>query len=95
MSKLPDFQSEAELIEWFDTHDTGLYMADMEAADEEFLVQLSEWPTRPVDLRLRSDFFKAIESVAAQHGIPYQLLMQRWLREKLTQEAPELLPHHA
>lgn len=91
MPKLPEFQTEKELVEWFDTHDTGSYMDELEPADQEFPVILTGWPTRPVDLRLRTDFFAAIETLAERRGIPYQLLIQRWLREKLNQEAPELL----
>ena len=95
MPKLPDFQTEEELIKWFDSHDTGPYMDEMEPTDQEFSVILTEFATRPVDLRLRADFLTAIETLAAQRGIPYQMLIQSWLREKLAQEAPNLLPHHA
>jgi predicted DNA binding CopG/RHH family protein len=41
---------------------------------------------------LRTDFLEAIETLVERRGVPYQLLIQRWLREKLVQEAPELLP---
>jgi predicted DNA binding CopG/RHH family protein len=91
MPKLPDFQSDEELIAWFDSHDTADYMDDMEAADQEFPVVHSFFPTSPVDLRLRTDFLEAIETVAQRRGIPYQLLLQHWLREKLAQEAPDLV----
>ncbi|MFN8492478.1 MAG: CopG family antitoxin [Caldilineaceae bacterium] len=83
MPKLPDFQSDEELINWFDTHDTSDYIADMEPADQEFPVIRTIFPTSPVDLRLRTDFLAAIETLANRQGIPYQMLIQRWLREKL------------
>lgn len=41
---------------------------------------------------LRTDFLEAIETLVERRGVPYQLLIQRWLCEKLVQEAPELLP---
>ncbi len=94
MPKLPEFQSDEDLIEWFDTHDTADYIADMEPADQGFPVIRTVFPTSPVDLRLRTDFLAAIETLATRQGVPYQLLLQRWLREKLAQEAPDLL-HHA
>ncbi|MDQ3248750.1 MAG: BrnA antitoxin family protein [Chloroflexota bacterium] len=92
MPKLPDFQTEEELITWFDNHDTGSYMAEMEPADQVFPVTLTEFPTRPLDLRLRTDFLVAIETLAARRGVPYQRLIQTWLVERLNQEAPDLLP---
>ena len=91
MPKLPEFQSDEELITWFDSHDTADYMADMEPADQEFPVIRTMFPTSPVDLRLRTDFLIAIKTLAQRRGIPYQLLIQHWLREKLSQEAPDLL----
>ncbi|MCE7983660.1 MAG: hypothetical protein DYG89_21000 [Caldilinea sp. CFX5] len=93
MPKLPTFQSDEELIDWFDNHDTGPYMDEMEPADEEFSVILTEFHTSPVDLRLRTDLLVAIEALAERRGIPYQRLMQIWLFNMLRQEAPDLLPH--
>lgn len=92
MPKLPDFQSDEELINWFDTHDTSDYLDEMETVEKDFVVIRTPFLTSPVDLHLRSDFFHAIETLADRRGIPYQLLIQTWLKEKLAQEAPELLP---
>lgn len=92
MPKLPISQSDEELIDWFDNHDTDSYMAEMEPADEEFPVILTEFPTRPVDLRLRTDVLVAIETLAERRVVPYQRLMQIWLLDMLRQEAPDLLP---
>ena len=91
MPKLPDFQSDEELIAWFDRHDTADYIDDMEEADQEFPVIRTHFPTSPVDLRVRTDFLDAIETLAQRRGIPYQRLLQDWLREKLAQEAPDLV----
>ena len=91
MPKLPEFQSDEELIAWFDSHDTADYINDMEPADQEFSVTRPMFPTSPVDLRLRTDFLDAIETIAQRRGIPYQRLLQQWLQEKLAQEAPDLV----
>ena len=91
MSKLPNLTTDKEVTTWFDTHDTPDYIDEMEMADEIFPVIRTEFTTHPLDLRLRTDFLDAIETLAEQRGIPYQLLIQRWLREKLVQKAPELL----
>jgi hypothetical protein len=95
MPKLPDFPTDEELVAWFDSHDTAEYIDEMEPADQEFPVILTEFPTRPVDLRLRADFLAAIEVLAERRGVPYLRLMQVWLLEKLRQEAPDLVPQSA
>lgn len=93
MPKLPTFQTDEELIAWVDSHDTAPYMDEMEPADQEFHFIRTEFPTRPLDVRLRTDFVAAIESLAERRGVPYQYLIQTWLLERLRQEAPDLLPH--
>ncbi len=67
-------------------------MDDMEEAGEKFEVARTAFVTRPMDVRLRSDYFEALQAVAERKGVPYQILVQTWLLEKLNQEAPELLP---
>ncbi len=91
MLELPDFKSDEEAAAWFDTHDTAVYMGSMEEATETFDVERTPFPTKPMDVRLRADFLEAIQQAAEREGIPYQMLVQRWLREKLSQEAPDLL----
>lgn len=92
MPKLPKFKSDEEIAAWFDTHDSASYMDDMEETEEKFEVVRTIFVTRPVDVRLRSDYFEAIQEVAERKGVPYQVLIQAWLLEKLTQEAPDLVP---
>ena len=91
MTKMPKFETDEEMAAWFDTHDTADLMDDMAETDEKFEVIRTSFATRPVDMRLRSDYFEAIQTVAERKGVPYQLLIQRWLLEKLSQEAPDLV----
>lgn len=92
MPKLPDFKNDDELADWFDSHDSAPYMDDMKEAEEKFEVIRTTFVTRPVDVRLRSDYLEAIQEVAERKGVPYQILVQTWLLEKLAQEAPDLVP---
>ncbi|MEM7132276.1 MAG: CopG family antitoxin [Chloroflexota bacterium] len=94
MPKLPEFKTEEELIAWFDTHDTADYIDDIEEIEIDFELIPTSFATRPLELRLHSDIVGAIENLAESRGVPYQLLIRDWLREKITQEAPDLLPHH-
>ncbi|MCP4425843.1 MAG: hypothetical protein GY803_15225 [Chloroflexi bacterium] len=91
MPQLPDFQSDEDAAAWFDTHDTAVFMDSMEEVTEPFDVVRTLFPTRSMGVRLRADYIDAIQQVAERKGIPYQMLVQRWLMEKLSQEAPDLL----
>jgi predicted DNA binding CopG/RHH family protein len=91
MPKLPKFVNDEETAVWFDTHDTSPYMDDLEEAEEKFEVIRTSFATRPMDVRLRSDHLDAIQKVAERKGVPYQILVQDWLLEKLNQEAPDLV----
>jgi predicted DNA binding CopG/RHH family protein len=91
MPKLPEFATEEELAAWVDTHDTAAFMDDMEDVEETFTVKRTVFATKPLDVRLRTDLFTAIEVAAERRGIPYQMLVQAWLREKVMQEMPDLV----
>ena len=94
MTKLPHFNSDEEMTAWFDRHDTSVYMDEMEETAETFAVSRTPFATRSVDVRLRSDYLEAIQILADRKGMPYQMLVQEWLQEKLGQEAPDLVPSH-
>ena len=63
----------------------------MEPVVEQVAVMRTQFPVRPMDVRMRADFLDAIQTVAERQGIPYQALIQRWLMERLSQEAPDLV----
>jgi predicted DNA binding CopG/RHH family protein len=91
MTKVPAFADEREAADWFASHDTAPYMAELEEMKEQIPVVRSRPTKKPVGLRIRSDYLEAVKRVAERKGIPYQTLIQMWLVEKLRQEAPELL----
>ena len=89
MPKLPEFETDEDLAAWVDTHDTAEFIDEMEDADEKFTVRRTHFTTKPLDVRLRTDLFAAIVDAAERRGIPYQMLVQTWLREKVMQETPD------
>jgi predicted DNA binding CopG/RHH family protein len=91
MPKLPKFKNDQEAMAWFASHDTSEYMGEMEHLSERVAVVRSQFPVKPVDVRMRTDYLDAIQTVAERQGVPYQALVQRWLLEKLSQEAPDLV----
>jgi predicted DNA binding CopG/RHH family protein len=91
MAKMPKFETEEEFADWVDTHDLSPYLDDMEEVEETFAVKLTSFETKPLDVRVRADLYEALESAAERKGIPYQSLVQTWLREKLVEEMPDLV----
>jgi predicted DNA binding CopG/RHH family protein len=91
MAKLPKFKSDEEMAEWFDTHDTAEYMDGMEVVTKDFELIRTSFATRPLDIRVRSDHFAALQEIAERKGIPYQMLVPEWLFEKLNEEVSELV----
>ena len=88
--EFPKFSSDQELADWIDTHDISEYMDSLEVVAEEIKVQRT--PHESVGLDLNPKDLDAIKRVAKTKGIPYKILIQNWLTEKLRQEAPDLLP---
>ena len=88
MTTFPDLKSDEETAVWFDSHDTAVYMDSMEEVSPPKVVR-TYFPTKPIDVRLRTDYLEAIQKVAEQRQVPYQMLVQRWLMEKLNQELPD------
>ncbi len=91
MSKLPKFKSDKQAADWFDTHDTAPLMDNLHKFHESLPVRRTRPTKKPVGLRLRTDYLKAIKQTAERKGIPYQSLIQIWLVDKLRKEAPDLI----
>ena len=90
-NKLPEFKDEDELAAWVESHDTSEYMDDLEELGDDFSVIRTRFSTKPLDVRMRTEHLEAIEKLAQRRGLPYQALVQRWLLERLSQEAPDLV----
>lgn len=88
---MPDFNNEEDLAAWVASHDTSELMDVLEEITDEFEVVRTRFSTKPLDVRLRTEYLEAIEELAERQGLPYQALIQRWLLEKLSQEAPDLV----
>ena len=89
---VPKFSSNKELADWIDGHDTSEYMDELEVVSEKIEVRRTPQAKQSIGLRLSHKDLEAIKRVANRKGISYQALMQKWLIEKLHQEAPDLLP---
>lgn len=83
MHKTPRFKTDEEAAEWFSKNDTASYMDDLEKVREKLEFTRPHPRRKPVGLRLPATTIEAIKKAARKKGIPYQILIQMWLVEKL------------
>jgi hypothetical protein len=82
---LPEFGSLDEMIEHFDTHDWGDYIAQMPEAEFEVDIQ------RRIHLvALDADLADRLAAIARRRHTSSEVLVNRWLREKVLADAPIL-----
>src|SRR3954453_7012783 len=85
MAKIPQFASEQEEADFWDTHDSMDYMDDMTEIDVTII------DARPhknqISLRLDSQTITRLKTAAGRRGIGYQTLIRMWVMERLEQEA--------
>ena len=85
MAKLPKFKTEEEFADFIDAHDTAEYWDQFQDVPG---VEISV--SRPLEgaesLELYPDLLDRIKGVAERKGVPYQVLIRQWLREKLKEE---------
>ena len=81
MKKIPDFKTEQEEREFWDSHDSTEYL-DMSKAQLVVFPNLKP-TTKAISLRLPEDLLAKIKVKANKMDVPYQSLMKTWLAEKV------------
>ena len=76
---LPHFESEQEELEFWDTHD----FADYLEGPADVILRLKKRPKKTVTMRMDQSVYDRVREVAAQHDVPYQRLIQEFVREGL------------
>ena len=87
--QLPPGLSPAEEARWWDDHRE--YWDAFETQDER-LDSVTVRRTKPVNLRLPVDLIEALKVEAARHALPYQALIQTWLKDRLNTEVQKSGP---
>lgn len=97
----PEFATEQELAEFWDTHDSSALFEQMEDVTNNPPPWLRMRPEgepsrarkRPpngrmdlVSLRLPAEMIDGVKAVAARQDRPYQTMIRSWIRERLEQE---------
>ena len=89
--ELPEFKSEAEEAEFWDTHNSLDYLESDEPEEVELNPELTakireQAQTKRVTLRLRVSQIKAAKEIARKKDIPYQTLIRSWVAEAIREE---------
>lgn len=89
--ELPEFKSEAEEAEFWDTHNSLDYLESDEPVeielDPELAAKIRERvQTKRVTLRLRVSQIEAAKEIARRKDIPYQTLIRSWVAEAIRRE---------
>lgn len=77
---LPEFDSTAELVEFFETHDLGDYWEQMPEAD--FEIKLKR---RKHLIALEEEVVAKVTRIAKARKVSSESLINTWLKEKLQQ----------
>lgn len=78
---IPQFKSEAEEREFWQTHDSTGYV-DWSKAECVVLPNLKP-TTQTISLRLPRHLLEAIKTAANSRDVPYQSLIKVWLQERV------------
>ncbi len=79
---MPKFNSLDELVEFFETHDLGDYLAQMPEA--EFEIDLEK---RTHIVAIDDDVAEKLTEIAKAKHVPSETLVNVWLREKILEQA--------
>ena len=82
MKTIPDFKTEQEEREFWETHDSTDYV-DWSKASLAVFPSLKP-TTKAISLRLPEDLLAKIKVKANKMDVPYQSLIKTWLNEKAT-----------
>ncbi|MCP5408511.1 MAG: BrnA antitoxin family protein [Chromatiaceae bacterium] len=81
LKKIPDFKSEKEEREFWESHDTSEYL-DLSKAERAVLPNLKP-STKTISLRLPEGLLNSIKVEANKRDMPYQSLIKVWLAKEI------------
>ncbi|MCB1868446.1 MAG: BrnA antitoxin family protein [Gammaproteobacteria bacterium] len=81
LKKIPDFKSEKEEREFWESHDTSDYL-DLSKAERAVLPNLKP-STKTISLRLPEGLLNSIKVEANKRDMPYQSLIKVWLAKEI------------
>lgn len=96
LAQIPEFKTEAEEAEFWDTHtlDSSLYTKEAQAKAEALLPPVRPRPERaksnPTSIRLGNDLERRLRVLADLKGTNYQTLLKEFVLERVYEEEKRL-----
>lgn len=84
--KIPKFKNEGEEFRFWSGHDSTDFFAETEELKEKVEFSRSSRKKQRITMLLDERLKAQLQRVAQEKGIPYQTLIQVWLRERMNQE---------
>ena len=84
--KIPKFTSEAHEFDFWSSQDSINFLAETEEVQEKLQFAKRRQPKQRITMLLDPRLKAKLQKIAGEKGIPYQTLIQMWLREKVNQE---------
>ncbi|MCI0413176.1 BrnA antitoxin family protein [bacterium] len=84
--KLPKFKSEDEEFDFWSSHDSMDFFGATEEIQEKLQISKPKRAKQRITMLLDPRLKAALQKIAAEKGIPYQSLIQMWLREMVNLE---------
>lgn len=82
--KIPQFKTEQEEAEFWDSHDSTDFLDETEAVNVAFVDARPSM--KQISLRLDPSVIDQLKSLATVKGIGYQTMIRMWVMERLGQE---------
>ncbi len=83
---IPVFASEREEFDFWSIHESTDYLNDTQEVGEKLELTRRKLPKQRITMLLDPRLKIKLEKIAGEKGIPYQTLIQIWLREKVNEE---------
>ncbi len=83
---VPALRNENKEFDFWSTHDGTDFFSDTEEVGEGLQVRKRKPPKKRITMLLDPRLKLQLKRIAAEKGIPYQTLVQMWLREKVNAE---------
>ncbi len=84
--KIPKFRSEGDEFDFWSSHDSADFFNDSEEVRDKLDVSKPKRQKQRITMLLDAGLKARLKKIAAEKGIPYQTLIQMWLREKVNEE---------
>ena len=84
--RIPKFRTEDDEFDFWSSHDSVDFFNETEEVQDKLEMTKRRRPKQRITMLLDAGLKAKLKKIAAEKGIPYQTLIQMWLREKVNQE---------